>query len=142
MQPVLDDEQIRALLASPRYLAEREASAERSQVYHSETEGLMSSSIQSLNFISTGQLVAPFSHQSRLNQDIFSKKEEFSLRHQQVFGSNELFLRLHDVFRRHWTGWMFWEVMNRFSEIFTQQILRDLFSKEIETTCLLKRDPS
>ena len=32
----LDDEQIRALLASPRYLTKREASAERSQVYHSE----------------------------------------------------------------------------------------------------------
>ena len=28
-----DDEQIRALLASPRYLPEEEASAERSQVY-------------------------------------------------------------------------------------------------------------
>ena len=42
----LDDEQIRALLALPRYLLEREASAERSQVYHSEREGLMSSSSQ------------------------------------------------------------------------------------------------
>ena len=37
-----DDEQIRALLASPRYLPEREASAERSQDYHSKREGLMS----------------------------------------------------------------------------------------------------
>ena len=74
MQPVLDDEQIRALLASPRYLTERVASAERSQVYHFEREGLMSSSSQSLNFISTGQFVALFSHQSRLNQDIFSKR--------------------------------------------------------------------
>ena len=45
----LDDEQIRALLASPRYLPERDASAERSQIYHSEREGLMSSSSQSLN---------------------------------------------------------------------------------------------
>ena len=33
----LDDEQSRALLASPRYLPEREASAERSQIYHSDT---------------------------------------------------------------------------------------------------------
>ena len=32
----LDDEQIRALLASPRYLPEREASAERLQIHHSE----------------------------------------------------------------------------------------------------------
>ena len=34
----LDDEQIRAPLASPRYLPEREASAERSQVYHYHSE--------------------------------------------------------------------------------------------------------
>ena len=40
----LDDEQIRILLASPRYFAEREASAERSQIYHSGGQGLMSSS--------------------------------------------------------------------------------------------------
>ena len=37
----LDDEQIRALLASPRYLLKREASAERSQIYQCEREGLM-----------------------------------------------------------------------------------------------------
>ena len=54
----LDDEQIRALLASPRFLPEREASAERSQTYHSEREGLMSSSSQSLNFMGTGKAVA------------------------------------------------------------------------------------
>ena len=36
----LDDEQIRALLASPPYSPEREASAERSQVYHSEKNRL------------------------------------------------------------------------------------------------------
>ena len=40
----LDEEQLRALLASPLYPQEREASAERSQVYHSERENLMSSS--------------------------------------------------------------------------------------------------
>ena len=38
----LDDEQLRALLASPPHLQEREASAERSQVDHSERENLMS----------------------------------------------------------------------------------------------------
>ena len=42
----LHDEQLRALLASPLCLQEREASAERSQVYHSERENLMSSSSQ------------------------------------------------------------------------------------------------
>ena len=66
----LDDEHIRALLASPRYLLEREASAERSQVY-SERDGLMSSSSQGLNSIGTGQPVALISHQRRLNQDAF-----------------------------------------------------------------------
>ena len=42
----LDDEQIRALLFSPRYLHEREANADRSQVYHSVEENLMSGSSQ------------------------------------------------------------------------------------------------
>ena len=45
-----DDEQVRILLASPRYLPEREASAERSQTYHPGGQGLMSSSSESLNF--------------------------------------------------------------------------------------------
>ena len=70
----LEDEQIRALLASPRYLPDREASAERSQVYHSEREGLMSSSSQSLNVMGTGRLVALFLHQRRLRQDAFSDR--------------------------------------------------------------------
>ena len=48
----LDAEQIRALLASPLYLKEREANAERSHVYHSERENLMFSSSQ--DPISTG----------------------------------------------------------------------------------------
>ena len=42
----MDDEQIRALLASPLYLPEREASAGRSQENHSARENLMSSSSQ------------------------------------------------------------------------------------------------
>ena len=42
----LDDDEIRALLASPLYLQEREANAERLQVYHSVRENLMSSSSQ------------------------------------------------------------------------------------------------
>ena len=40
------DEQIRALLASPLYLQEREASADRSQFFHFVRENLMSSSSQ------------------------------------------------------------------------------------------------
>ena len=50
----LDDEQLRALLASPLYFQEREASAERAQVCHSERENLMSSSSQDPT--STGNL--------------------------------------------------------------------------------------
>ena len=74
----LDDEQLRALLASPLYLQEREASAERSQVHHSERENLMSSSSQ--DPISTGKPVALFSSQNRLNQETFSDRMDFSLK--------------------------------------------------------------
>ena len=70
-----DDEQIRALLASPRYLPEREASAERSHVCHSEREGLMSSSSQDPT--STGKLVALFSSKNRLDEEPFSDREDF-----------------------------------------------------------------
>ena len=74
----LDDEQLRDLQASPLYLQEREAHAERSQVYHSERESLMSSSSQGLNFIGTKEPVAVFSSQSRLNQETLSDEDEFS----------------------------------------------------------------
>ena len=72
----MDDERIRTLLASPRYLPEREASAERSQIYHTGEEGLMSSSSGSLNLFGTGQPVAWLSHQKRLGQDDFSEREQ------------------------------------------------------------------
>ena len=91
----LDDEQLRALMASPLHLQERKASAERSQVYHSERENLMSTSSQ--DPISTGKPVAFFSSQSRLNQDTFSDRDDFSLRHQQVFGSNEPFIKFSNL---------------------------------------------
>ena len=74
----LDDEQIRTLVASPRYSPEQEASAERSQVYHSEQEGLMSSSSQDPTVGGTGKLVAVFSSQSRSNQDTLSDRDQFS----------------------------------------------------------------
>ena len=44
--------------------------------------------------LSTGQVVALFSSPNRLNQDTFSDREDFSWRHQQVFGSNEPFIRV------------------------------------------------
>ena len=83
----LDDEPIRALLASPRYPPERDASAERSQIYHSERENLMSRSSQ--DPISRGKPVTLFSRQSRLNQDAFSEREQPV----DVLGCNESIFR-------------------------------------------------
>ena len=60
-----DDEQLRALLASPLYLQEREENAGRSQVYHSKRQDLTSSSSQ--DPITTGRLVALFSSKNRLS---------------------------------------------------------------------------
>ena len=71
----LDDEQIRALLASPLYLQDREANAERSQVNHSAREKLMSSSSQ--DPICTGRPVALFSSKNTSNQETFSHREDF-----------------------------------------------------------------
>ena len=51
----------------------------------------MSSSSQ--DPISTGKAVALFSSQHRLKQDTFSDRDDFSLRHQKVFGRNKLFIR-------------------------------------------------
>ena len=93
LQADFDDEQLRAFLASPRYVQEREASAERSQVYHSERESLMSSSSQDPKPVGTGKPVAVFSSQNRLNHETFFDTEDFPSRHQQVFGSNESFFR-------------------------------------------------
>ena len=82
----LDDDQIRALLASSLFLHERETNAERSQVYHSARENLMSSSSQyPLSTGRTGALL--FSSKNRLNSEMFSDKR-FSMRHQQALGNN------------------------------------------------------
>ena len=70
-----DDEQHRALLASPLYLHYRGASAERSQVYHCERENLMARSSQDPT--STRKPVAVFSSQNRLNQDTFPIQTNF-----------------------------------------------------------------
>ena len=75
---------LRALLASPLYQQEREASAERLQVYHSEREKLMS--ISSQDPMSRAKLVA-----------LFSSKKDYPIRDQPVFGSSELFFRFSDV---------------------------------------------
>ena len=86
----LDNEQIRALLASPLYLQEREreASADRSQVYHSVREKL------GVKF--RRKPVALFSSQRKSSSEIFSDREDSSLEHQQVQGNNEPLFRFSD----------------------------------------------
>ena len=66
-----DDEQIRALLASPRYPPEREASAGRSQVYHAERENLMSSSSQDPKPVGTGTSRSVFKSEKVESRHIF-----------------------------------------------------------------------
>ena len=70
--------------------------------------------------ISTGKPVAVFSSQKRLNQDTFSDRDEFSLI----------------------TSTGFFGVMNLASDSLARQMLRNLFLKETEVICLLKRDPN
>ena len=48
-------------------------------------------SISSQDPIITGKLVALFSSPNRLNQETLPDREDFPLRHQQVFESNEAF---------------------------------------------------
>ena len=93
----VDDEQIRALPASPLYL-QGEANADRPQVYHSVRENLVSNSSQVPK--STKRPVALFSNKNRSNQESFSDSEDF----------------LQDINK-------FWETMNRYSDILIRKIL-------------------
>ena len=86
----LDDEQLRALLASQLYLQEREANAGRSQVYHSERENLMS--ISSQDPTSTGRLVALFS--SKKESRNVSRKRRFSFETSTSFWEQRTFLQV------------------------------------------------
>ena len=79
-----------ALLASPLYLQEREANADRPQVCRAVRENLVSSSCQVPK--STGRPVARFSSKDRSNQETFSDRR-FSSGHQQVLGNTELLSR-------------------------------------------------
>ena len=63
----LDDEQIRNMLASPLYSQEREAGADRPQVYHSCRETCVSSS--SLFRANAGSPAAVFSHKIKSSQE-------------------------------------------------------------------------
>ena len=88
------DEQLHTMLASPLYVQERGANAERLQAYHSERESLMLSS--SRDPIVTGKPVAVLSSQSKLNQDTVSDRDQFlsKLVDQPLFGSS-----VHSVFQ-------------------------------------------
>ena len=67
----------------------RKASVERSQVYHSQWQNLMSSSSQGPT--STGKPVAVFSSYGKLNQDKFSTDTIFPQEIDRFFGSSEPF---------------------------------------------------
>ena len=90
---------ISALLASPLYLQEREANADRSQVYHSVRENWMSSSSQDPK--STGKPVVLFSSRNRSNEEMSSDRANFP----------------QDINR-------FWETVNRYSDSLIQSLLR------------------
>ena len=83
----LDDGQIRALLVLPLYSQERQASADRSQVYHPVRENSVSSSSQ----VPKGAVkpVALFSSRRKSSPETCSDREGSSLEHQQVQGKNE-----------------------------------------------------
>ena len=72
---------------SPRYLPEREASADRSQVSHSVRENLVSSSPQVPKSMS--KPVALFSSKRKSSQETCSDSEDFSSEPQQVLINNE-----------------------------------------------------
>ena len=72
----VDDEQIRTLLASPLYLQEREASADRLRVYHSIRENSVSSSSHFSEC--AGKPAAMFSHKRKSSQETISDREGVS----------------------------------------------------------------
>ena len=80
------------MLASPLYLQEREASADRSQVYHSYRVNSVSSS--SRFHASAGKPAAVFSHKRKSSQESHSDRDGFPLAHRAVQGGNEALSRL------------------------------------------------
>ena len=71
----LEDDQIQNMLASPLYLQEREASADRSRVCHSFRENSVSSSSHFREI--AGKLAAVFSHKRKSSQETFSDRRRF-----------------------------------------------------------------
>ena len=91
-EPDLDDEQIQNMLASPLYLQEREASADRSRVYHSVRENSVSS--LSRFRASAERPAAVFSHKRKSSQESHSDRDGIPLAHRAVQGENEALSRL------------------------------------------------
>ena len=75
----LDHEQIRNMLASPLYLQEREASADRPRVHHSFRENSVSSSSHFRT--SAGRPAAVFSHKRKSSQESYSDRDGIPLAH-------------------------------------------------------------
>ena len=90
----LDDDQIRNMLASPLYLQKRQASADRSRVYHFFQENSVSSSSRFRE--SAGKLAAVFSHKRKSSQDTFSDRDCISSGLQTVQGKGESVFRFSD----------------------------------------------
>ena len=89
----LDDDQIRNMLASPLFIQEREASADRSRVYHSFRENSVSSSSHFRE--SAGKPAALFSlKESRVKTPF--PTDGISSGHQRVQGKCESFFRFSD----------------------------------------------
>ena len=87
----LDDDQIRKMLALPLYLHEREASADRSRVYHSFRQNSVSSSSHFRE--SAGKLAAVFSHKKKSSRDTFTDRDGIASGHQPVQGKGEFFFK-------------------------------------------------
>ena len=88
----LVSEQLRDMLASPLYLQEKEASADRSRVYRSYRKNSVSSSSHFL--ANAGRPAAVFSHRRKSSQESLSDREVVSLVHPAVPGENEALSRL------------------------------------------------
>ena len=86
----LDDGQIRALLASPLYSQEREANADRSQVYHPLEK--TQDQVHKFRRVRWNPSLCFQAKENRV-QKHFSDREDSSLEHQRVQGNNEPLFR-------------------------------------------------
>ena len=91
----LDDEQIRIMLASPLYLQESEASADRFTRL-SLLQRKTQCQVHLTSRESAGKLAAMFSHQKKSSQETLSDREGISSGHQPVQWKDETFFRFSD----------------------------------------------